>query len=332
MNPPAFPSFNDWISARPRWHGWLQLSQERAYAHAEENYDQQYGVVAPEPEDGEGLCSLINTHGIDTSGPALEIGCGTGRLTYGLVRHYPGPDLLITDPSPTFLRLTQGHLGDPSQHSTRAQYAVLNADDLGQLPNGMFSLIAMRSTLHHILKVEEFIAACAHTLRPGGALAMGAEPSETGYILMAAVAHSILPTLRAAGVEIRPEWEQQLQGFTDTVKFYCRRDIDKAKAEDKHLFQPQEMAETGYKYGLQLRYFPNAAFADYAPPYVPEFVGFENFFMNYLRYCMQFDLAFLRLIRRHLKPQFRYFDECYRSHVGPAITGVFLLKKTGNPA
>ena len=199
---------------------------------------------------------------------------------------------------------------------------------MDQLPLDMFSLIAMRSTLHHILGVEAFIGACARCLRPGGALIMGAEPCESGYILMAVAAQAIAPVLQAAGIKVRPEWQKQLRTFADTVKFYCRRDLDKTAAEDKHLFRVHELSDLGYEHGLHLRYFPNATFSDYAPPYLPKFENFTVFLLNYLKYCMMFDADFLKLIRRHLKAQFKYIDDCYRSHVGPAITGVFLLKKT----
>ena len=90
--------FPHWIGTLPKWHGLLQLSPERPYAHAEEEYNNQYGVTASEPEEGQGLCALLKTHGIDTTGPALEIGCGTGRLTFGLAQHYPGPDGLAQRP------------------------------------------------------------------------------------------------------------------------------------------------------------------------------------------------------------------------------------------
>ena len=330
--PPAPDSFHHWIDQLPRSHGWVQLSPERRYAHAEEAYDDQYGVVAAEPEEGEGLCHLLKAHAVDTTGPTLEIGCGTGRLTFGLAKHYPGPDFLITDPSPTFLRITQNLFGSGTDFPAHRHFAVLNADDLDQLPPGMFSLIAMRSTLHHILNVEAFIAACARSLRPGGALAMGAEPCESGYVLMAVAAQAILPVLENAGVNVLPAWRKQLQTFTDTVKFYCRRDHDKATAEDKHLFTPHEMSDLGVLHGLQLRFFPNATFSDYAEPFLPEFECFSVFFLNYLKYCMLFDAEFLKLIRRHLKPQLKYIDDCYRSHVGPAITGVFLMKKSAAPA
>jgi SAM-dependent methyltransferase len=324
----ASDNFTDWISRLPQWRGLRQLSPERPYAHAEEAYDDQYGVTAPEPQDGEGLCALLRTHGVDTTGPALEIGCGTGRLTFGLARHYPGPDFLITDPSQAFLRITQAQFGSAGDISTRLHYAVLNADDLGQLPPAMFSLITMRSTLHHILRWDAFIVDCARTLRPGGALVMGAEPCEYGYVLMGAIGQSIVPVLTAAGITVRPAWKKQVQGLLDTIQFYSRRDLDKTTAEDKHLFNSHEMADLGAAHGLRLRFFPNAAFSDFAPPHEPAFVSFTVFFMNYLKYCLLFDAELLALIQRHLKPQMRYLDDCYRSHVGPAMTGVFLLHKS----
>lgn len=331
MNPSP-ESFPGWISGLRKWHGWLQLSAERAYMHAEEDYNSQYGVTTPDPSEGEGLCRLLATHAIDTTGPALEIGCGTGFLTHGVARHYPGPDYLITDPSPAFLRLTQDQFGGDFPGTARRHYAVLNADDLSSLPPGMFSVIALRSTLHHILQVGEFIAACSRALRPGGALVMGAEPCESGYLLMAAVAQSIPNALKAAGVEMRPEWTLRLDDFTETVKFCCNRDLDKTNAEDKHFFTPHELAEVAASHGLSLKFLPNGTFRDYAPPYLNSFHCFSRFFLIYLQFCMRFDLDFMEHIRRHLAPQLKFIDDCYRVHPGPAITGIFLLKKHGSPA
>lgn len=84
---------------------------------------------------------------------------------------------------------------------------------------------------------------------------MGAEPCEYGYLLMGAIGQSIAPVLQTAGVELRPEWQKQIASLVDTVKFYCRRDLDKTTAEDKHLFNPHEMADLGAAHGLQLRFF-----------------------------------------------------------------------------
>jgi SAM-dependent methyltransferase len=320
--------FEKWIAGLPHWRGWLQLSPERAYMHTEEDYNSQYGVTPADPAEGEGLCHLLATHRVDTAGPALEIGCGTGYLTFGVGRHYPGPDFLITDPSPAFLRLTQNQFDGHGDAGARRHYAVFNADDLHLLPPDMFSVIALRSTLHHILHVEPFIAGCARALRPDGALIMGAEPVESGYLLMAAIAQFIPTALRAAGVGMRPEWTRQLADFTDTVKFGCIRDIDKTGAEDKHMFHSHELAGLGAAHGLQMHFLPTATFRDYAPPFARSFKGFSDFFLLYLRYSMRFDPEFLEQIRLHLKDQLQYIDDCHPTHSGPAMTGVFILKKT----
>jgi len=324
--------FTSWIEKLPKWRGWVQLSLERAYMHAEEEYNHQYGVTTTVPEEGEGFCNLLKSHAVDTRGPALEIGCGTGYLTFGLAKHYPGPDFLITDPSPAFLRLTESLFDGQTGFAARRHYAVLNADDLGQLPREMFSVIVLRSTLHHILHVDKFVTACARALRPGGALVMSAEPCESGYLLMATFAQFIPTALRAAGVAVRPEWTGQLKEFTDAVKFYCLRDLEKAAAEDKHLFNPHELAALGAQHGLQFLFLPTATFQDFAPPFTRSFRGFSEFFFIYLQNCMRFDAEFVELIRLHLRDQLRYIDDCYRSHPGPAITGVFLLKKSIGPS
>ena len=320
-------SFPTWIAGLRKWHGWLQLSAERAYMHAEEEYNSHYGVAAVETREGEGFCNLLQAQQIDTTGPALEIGCGTGYLSFGLARHYPGPDYLITDPSPTFLRLTQSQFAPDFAGTTRRHYAVFNADDAALLPAGMFSVIALRSTLHHILKVEDFIAACARALRPGGALVMGAEPCETGFLLMAAVAQSIPHTLKAAGVEMRPAWTEKLNDFTGTVQFCCNRDIDKTYGEDKHFFAPFELGRLGEAHGLKMEFLPTGTFQDFAPPYGNAFHCFSSFFLMYMQFCMRFEDPFMAAIREHLKPQLKFIDDCYRSHPGPAISSLFLLKK-----
>ncbi len=321
--------FSHWIESLTSSDGFLHISAVRPYAHDEEKYDAQYGVHTPRPEEGLGLVALLKKSQADLQGPALEIGCGTGHLTTGLAMGYPGSAVVITDPSISFLRLTRDRLQPASGGRAPQYYAVLNGDDLGLLPPETFSLITLRSTLHHVLNVESFIAAAARSLRPGGSLAMSAEPCESGYVLMGAVAHSIPSIFQCAGIQMQPEWDKQLRLFCDTMKFYCRRDLDKAAAEDKHLFRVHELAALGARHGLDLEYFPNAAYSDFAPsaPASKPPVRFETFFLSYLRYCMSFSPEFVEAIGLHLKPQFAYLDQCYSGHPGPLFTGVFILHK-----
>lgn len=332
MNAPSSGSYDAWFGGLPVEVGIARISPVRAYAHAEESYDAQYGVVTAHPKEGLGLCSLLKSQDLATDGPGIEIGCGSGYLTTGLAEAYAGPSLLVTDPSSTFLRLTHERIAHRTPGPARLDYAVLNGDDLALLPAGMFSLIAMRSTLHHILDFKGFIAACSRALRPGGTLAMGAEPCESGYVLMGAVAQSISPILKSTGVEITQQWEDRVRMMAETMKFYCRRDLDKSQAEDKHLFRVFELSEIAEQNGMQLRYFPNCAFADYATAGAPRqsHAKFSVFFLTYLQYCMGFEVEFVELIGTHLKSQLEYLDSCYPTHAGPLFTGAFLFIRNSN--
>ncbi|HND60502.1 MAG TPA: class I SAM-dependent methyltransferase [Opitutaceae bacterium] len=322
-------AYHAWLDSLPDNQGFRQISPVRPYAHAEEAYDAQYGSEAEHAPEGVGLCELLRQRGVDLAGPALEIGCGTGYLTTGLALSGRLPALLVTDPSLAFLRLTERRLKGREQPPGSVRYAVLNGDDLGRVPAAMFSLIALRSTLHHILDVDTFLGTCARALRPGGVLALSAEPCDEGYVLMGAVAHAIPTTLRAAGVTLTPEWEHQIRNFCATMQFYSRRDVDKTAAEDKHLFRLYELAVMGSRHGLRFDFHPNAAYESFAPGQQPPASGtFENFFPAYLRYCMSFDPALVALIQTHLREQMAYIDACYPTHAGPLFNGVYLFTRS----
>jgi ubiquinone/menaquinone biosynthesis C-methylase UbiE len=297
--------------------------------HDESEYDKQYGVDSDHPEEGAGLCNLVRRAGFDTEGPAVEIGCGTGYLTTGLVNSGVYPEFLITDPSPPFLGITRKRLQGLQRQEARQHFAVLNAEDIRHLPGEAFSLIAMRSTLHHISDVPQFFADSAKALRPNGVLAMSAEPCEEGYVLMGALASCISSVLSAAGVTIKGKWSEQLQNFTATMEFYCRRDLDKTLAEDKHLFRVHELALLGATHGLRLDFRVNASYADFETEDIREGRGsFASFFPMYLRYCMSFDPDLVELVKVHMQPQISYIDRCYSGHAGPVFNGVFLFSKT----
>jgi ubiquinone/menaquinone biosynthesis C-methylase UbiE len=322
--------FNLWLSGLPMQGEFAQISTHRAYAHDEAQYDKQYGIVDDFPAEGAGLCELLNRHTVDTTGPALEIGCGTGKLTSGMARECPWPLLVVTDPSPTFLRITRDRLRSLGRNDAKLRYAILRGDDLGNLPSESFSTISLRSTLHHILDVDAFISSCARCLRPGGALAMGAEPCVEGYVLMGAFAQVLPSVLSSAGVVLTVRNLEQIEMLQKTMQFYCRQDVDKTEAEDKHLFHPHELGLIFAKNGLEFHFHPNVAFAGFAGGATPSTSTsfFRNFILTYLKYCMSFDVELVNLIEKQMKPFMEYIETCYSGRGNsPHCTGVFIGKK-----
>ena len=319
----------EWLDAFPQHDGWYEISPTRAFAHPEEMYDEQYRVDPSDVGVGQGAMRLLRHRGCDTTGAALEIGCGTGRLTLGLVASRMYPAFIMTDPSPAFLALTRKKLEANGLHDpSRCYYAALSGEELHRLPDEAVSLIVMRSVLHHITDIEAFVTHASRALKPGGAI-LCEEPFGEGFLLMGVLAQFIPIVMSQAGRPLTSEQEAQLALFQDTVRFYMRRDVDKSQAEDKHLFRSDELAAIGARHGLTSEFLANFGFGHFlnhspdgkAPfdPYV--------YFKNYLRYCMSFGPELVDHFDAAMAPYARLISECSQGWAGPQYHGVQLWRK-----
>lgn len=323
-------------SALDRWLGELPLSgpypcisEPRRFKHDETQYDAQYGNRPANLASGHGLVNFLTEYEVDTAGPAVEIGCGTGLLSMGLVHQRAFPEVLLTDPSPVFLGITSEKLAAARIRTDRVRYGLLMGEDVDRLPKEMFSLIVMRSTLHHILDVDRFIHDSARALRPGGALAFQ-EPCMEGYVLMGAMAQFLPALCESAQVTLTDEQRKHVEMFQHTMHFYARRDMDKSKAEDKHLFRVDELMATAREAGLTLHFRPNTTFDHLAakpnkrrPP-----DHFKKFFYEYLKYCMSWDDSMMALFDAHLSHYCDWLDNLCDTGSPPYLHGVFLAQKT----
>jgi SAM-dependent methyltransferase len=314
--------------------GFYVFSEPREFAHDEDDYDAHHGretAVEHDPRllaSGRGLATLLREHGVDGDGPALEIGCGTGHITLGLVAAHAYPELLITDASPAFLRITRAKLASWGLEPSGVRYAILLAEEIERLPAGVFAAVFLRSTLHHILEVDAFIHAAAARLRAGGVLVFQ-EPCLEGFVVMGALAQCMPAVVESAGVELTPEQRERVEQFVQTVEFYARLDADKSEAEDKHLFRVDELMQMCDGAGLDLRFLPNTRFEVYALPPAkrPGRDRFTRFFRNYLRFCMGWPDDLLELFDRHLAPRCELVETIDASGNGPYLQGVFICTK-----
>ena len=146
---------------------------------------------------------------------------------------------------------------------------------------------------------------------------------------MASIAQFLPPVVAAAGEKWTPESQRLLQLFLDTMKFYCRRDVDKSKGEDKHIFRVDELQTLGDSAGFAVRFAANQTFyswTDHARAN-PRNELFSEFMGRYLQYCMSFDKSFMDLFHRHLLPYCSWVDELSRQGNGPYNHGIFVWKK-----
>ncbi len=317
-----------WLSRLPSQDGFVQISPPRPFAHEESAYDAQYASDPGNLTVGHGVCSLVQRFEGDTKHPALEVGCGTGLVSLGLLQRSPFPLTILTDPSPAFLRITRRKIADAGVDDRRAVYALLMGEELDRLPERALSLIVLRSTLHHIVDVDRFLAHAARALVPGGLLIMQ-EPCMEGYVLMGAMVQ-FLPTLaRQANRPLTAEQERLVDHFKETMVFYARRDVDKSHAEDKHLFRVDELMTSVARSGGRMTFLANTTLEQYAPDASAEATPhrFAKFLREYVEFCMSWPADLLARFDELLTPYCDTIEQASAGGSGPYLHGVMVARK-----
>jgi len=319
---------SDWLEEFPRQNGIIHISEPRSFTHDETAYDKQYSIDPAEMQTGAGLMNALRARSVHFSLPALEIGCGTGKLSLGLVKESNFPSILLADPSVAFLNIVRAKLKNASLNTAPVSLAVLMAEEINRLPKKSLSLIALRSTLHHILDVPQFIHDAGRLLTSDGFLVFE-EPCMEGYVLMGALAQFIPLVLKNSGVRVSENHESQVGTFVNAMKFYARRDLDKKDAEDKHLFKPDELINIGQSAGFSVEFIANTGFAacNESGEFSNDYFSFHQFFREYLKYCMSFDEELIDLFERHFQPYNKFIEEISAKRNAPYCYSVFLFRK-----
>jgi len=363
-SPGAARPFLAWLADQRIQDGILLLGDARPFFHDEAAYTAHHGEDPAPLDAGQGLAALLRATGADMSAPALEIGCGFGYLSLGLAVDNPFPLLLLTDTSPGFLRILGDRLnahgvawqaGDdaqatpgmrapgmsapdmsaPDMSCTRipvpdmsgpgaVRLGILSGDAMQEIPDASLSCIAMRATLHHVADVDAFLAQSARVLRPGGHLVFE-EPCREALLLMGVLVAQMPELAAARGVEVTPRQLELVDLFRRMVEFYCRQDIDKSTAEDKHLFHPVEIAARCRAHGFDTAVYANTTLASLKylhgeSPLPPTF--FHDTTRAYIgEVCRMPELV--PLFDATIAASCAYIDACSRGGRGPHYISVF---------
>lgn len=102
----------------------------------------------------------------DWSAPALDFGCGVGRLTQAMASHFP--EVWGVDISPTMIRLA----GEFNKDIPEYRFIVNEGERLEGLQNNYFGFIYTSIVLQHIAEkyAVGYIRELMRVLRPGGVL------------------------------------------------------------------------------------------------------------------------------------------------------------------
>lgn len=295
---------------------YLLISPHRKYQHDEQSYDQQYQISPYDYVAGEGLLNLAKKLALDISHPILELGCGTGRLSVGLLKAFDPARVLVTDASSIFLDISRQKFLENGL--ALPHLGVLQFEDISLLPEDAFSLIVIRSALHHVNKYEEFLMAASKKLVRGGALIFQ-EPLYEGLFVLGLIAKYLQKS--TSDKEILKD----LRLLSDTMRFYCRNDVDKSQAEDKHTFRLNDILNAANRAELGLKFFPNRSFEDFTGE--PSQFYYSKFAESYLKYCMSFSDKTVTYFMTNASDVLEYIAEISGTERAPESSGVFVLTR-----
>lgn len=101
----------------------------------------------------------------------LELGCGTGNTSIGLLRK-GWREAVFTDSSPNMLRICRHHIGESGLPLTGTHFAVLDAEMIGnhELPlrEDCFSLVVSSALVQWFPLLYPHFEKVRHVLKPGG--------------------------------------------------------------------------------------------------------------------------------------------------------------------
>lgn len=136
-----------------------QFGQAAADYHAEAHLQRQMAQQL--------LASLDAWPSALPEGPVLEVGCGTGFLTQGLVKRFPNRSFDITDLSRSMLQFCQATLDIPAEQRGCLQFRQVDGEAIEPLP---YALIASAFAIQWFKQPVNTLRHWLNLLKPGGLL------------------------------------------------------------------------------------------------------------------------------------------------------------------
>jgi ubiquinone/menaquinone biosynthesis C-methylase UbiE len=320
---PATQTLEGFIGQLPKHQGFPVVTA-RNYAFDEAEYDAQYGYNPDTVSHlSASLSRLFRQIGAKPSGLCIDVGCGTGVLAAALAGTGLFSGVVFSDPSIPFLKICRAKVNE-NKLSCPEYYLAMAGDDLGRLPADLFSMVAVRYTLHHIMDWRQFLRDAHRVLAPGGILAIE-EPFAEGFLLQAILIH-----FHQIKSDAPPHDGHAEKWFVDylrnSVASYLLSDPDKARKEDKHLFLAHELMTEAQDSGYHFQFFPNSGFEAFTDDGVRK-DRFVNSFLHNCRVNLGFPPELVERISREYKGLTGYLDPIERERDCIFSRGLFILRK-----
>lgn len=226
-------------------------------------YDSLHGInVETAKELYQIWAEVFEKYGL-RSGKLLELGAGTGMLSYGLVESSPFDEIHISDISSHFLEILQGRL----PRTSKPLYYYVCDGNFMPFRKDYFEIVVGRSILHHIIDYPTTLAEIYKVLKKDG-IAVFTEPVREGHVIIAFFSGLLYEMQRSLGLNLFSEQEMKvLLSGTRTVNkhlLFTREQLE--EKEDKYVFAIREMKDLGSQLGYSSTEFYNLESPLGSPP------------------------------------------------------------------
>ena len=180
----------------------------------------------------------------------LEIGAGTGLLTWGLLHQSDFREIYVTDISSKFLK----HIHDVIEPGAKnaARYLLCDANNI-QFRDGLFDVVVGNSVLHHFLDYRNCLRASRRALKEDG-VAIFLEPTIQGKVWIAQMADLMLRIDAAFDMKLFNQEEgariNHLINHQTKEKILQAAPEKRAAMEDKYIFNKNEMPRIAEEAGF----------------------------------------------------------------------------------
>ena len=242
----------------------LRLDATQDTALDIETYDAQHSL---NEESARSLIDLYNkviaSYARVQPGRVLEIGAGTGNLTWGLCNRSSFTDVHCSDISQRFMAKLHAKLAESSGTVPLHSY-LFDANDLPFVDN-IFSAVLGHSVLHHLASFDRTVEDAHRVLQPGG-IAIFGEPVMDAHALTCLAARQIVRADEFFGEQrkLSPQSRLVLSAIADSgpreAHFLADRPPEVHKYEDKFIFPIEYFRQLSRRIG-----FTNFEVVQWAP-------------------------------------------------------------------
>lgn len=217
-----------------------------------ESYEHDHGIDETQADSMYDLIrDVAGSRWPDDLGSVVEIGCGTGLYSRGLLTHHGDGEIVLTDVSVGMLRACRQNLDRRGLLSERSVAFTTYSSHEACVRDAAFDSCVGTSVLHHIPDVAAFLTDIARWLRPGGR-AFFLEPSRRFFqalaLSLADIAVLLMPAHEDNQAALQPLFNWLGYERRDCLH---HNDIEfLSTLEDKHKFTPEQVVRLGAEAGF----------------------------------------------------------------------------------